>query len=174
MQNSIVSLLTTLVMCLFTTVGSVAQKVQNANVTIPILNYEEVSTLWKTPSDTIYVVNFWATWCGPCIKELPHFEKLRTSYADKNVKVLLVSLDFKKNYESALLPFVKRRKIKAQVVLLSDPDANEWVPKVDADWSGAIPATLIVNPVTGQRAFYEKTFNYEELETALKPFIQTK
>ena len=58
--------------------------------------------------DKVYVVNYWATWCAPCVKELPHFERLGSDYADKNVEVVLVSLDFKNQQERALIPFIKK------------------------------------------------------------------
>lgn len=101
---------------------------------------------------TTYVVNFWATWCVPCIEELPAFEKLNAEYKDKNVKVILVSLDMVKMVETRLLPFIKNKALQAQVLYLRDPDADSWIPKVDPAWTGAIPATVIYKD--GKRAFY--------------------
>ncbi|WPR70933.1 TlpA family protein disulfide reductase [Flavobacterium sp. NG2] len=110
--------------------------------------------------NTTYVVNFWATWCAPCVKELPYFEKLNLE--NKAVKVVLVSLDFKDQYESRLIPFLKKKAIQSQVVLLTDKNYNHWLPKVDKDWSGSIPATLIVKG--NKRIFAERDFaSYEEL-----------
>jgi len=130
------------------------------------LNFDELQPLLNKNNDTTYVINFWATWCKPCVKELPAFEKLNKEYKDKRVKVILVSLDFPKQLESKLIPFVESRKIESQVVLLNDPDANSWIPKVDAFWTGAIPATLIYN--ANDRKFYERSFTYKELEQKLK------
>lgn len=125
--------------------------------------FENYSTLEKqilNDQNTIYVVNFWATWCAPCVKELPHFEKLNSE--NKKVKVVLVSLDFKNQFETKLLPFLKNRKINSEVVLLTDKDYNTWLPTVDKDWSGSIPATLIINKE--KRIFAERIFHsYEEL-----------
>lgn len=119
-------------------------------------------------NDTTYIVNFWATWCAPCIAELPYFEKLNAEYKDQKVKVILVSLDFKKQIETGLLPFVKNKNIKSQVVHLGDPDANSWIGKVDSSWSGAIPATLIYNKE--KRYFYEQSFTYQQLKGELSKF----
>lgn len=115
--------------------------------------------------DKTYVINFWATWCVPCVEELPYFEKLNKEYKDDNVEVLLVSLDMAKMIESKLLPYVKKNKLKSDIIVLRDPDSNMWIPKIDKDWSGAIPATLIYN--RNSRAFYEQSFTYKELEEAL-------
>lgn len=119
-------------------------------------------------NDTTYVVNFWATWCMPCVAELPYFEKLNAKYKDNKVKVLLVSIDMHKMVEDKLIPFIKGNNIKSDVVLLRDPDANAWIPKVDSTWSGAIPVTVIYNK--SKRKFYEKSFTYEELEKEVSNF----
>lgn len=119
--------------------------------------FEDYGTLEKevlSDKNTIYVVNFWATWCAPCVKELPHFEKLNSE--NKNVKVILVSLDFKKQYESALLPFLKKKNIQCEVVLLTDKDYNTWLPLVNKEWSGSIPATLIIK--NDKKVFAERSF----------------
>lgn len=120
----------------------------------------------KKNNDTTYVVNFWATWCVPCVEELPHFEKLNATYKDQKVKVLLVSLDMPQKVESNLLPFVKKKNMQSEVIYLNDPDANAWISKVDTTWSGAIPATVIYKG--DKRQFFEQSFTYEALEKELK------
>lgn len=133
--------------------------------------YEHYSDLEKAvlnDKNTTYVVNFWATWCAPCVKELPHFEQLNSE--NKNVKVVLISLDFKNQYEAKLLPFLKKKAIKSEVVMLADKDYNTWLPAVDKDWSGSIPATLIIK--NDKKVFVEKMFSsYEELDQYVKSTI---
>ncbi len=131
-------------------------------------NFDGLEYFLKKNNDTTYVVNFWATWCVPCVEELPYFEELNAKYKDEKVKVLLVSLDMHKMVESKLLPFIKNRKLQSDVVLLRDPDQNTWLPKVDPSWSGAIPATVIYKG--DKRKFYEKSFTYEELEKEVTNF----
>jgi thiol-disulfide isomerase/thioredoxin len=129
------------------------------NVTV-FDNYAHLEKEVLNDKNTIYVVNFWATWCAPCVKELPYFEKLNSE--NKSVKVVLVSLDFKDQIESKLLPFVKKKNINSKVVLLTDKDYNTWLLKVDKDWSGSIPATLIIK--NEKKIFAERIFSsYEEL-----------
>jgi len=135
------------------------------SVRIESYNFENLEPFLHQEDDYTYIINFWATWCVPCVKELPYFEQLRENYLDKNVHVLLVSIDFSKAVETGLVPFLKREKLKSEVVLLDDADANSWIPKVDENWSGAIPATIIYNQ--SKRAFFEKSFTYEELESEL-------
>jgi thiol-disulfide isomerase/thioredoxin len=132
---------------------------------VRIVDYKGFEPFLSNQNDSVYVVNFWATWCAPCVKEIPYFEKLNETYKDQKVKVLLVSLDFRKNLESALIPFINRRGIKSEVILLSDPDSNSWINKVDKNWTGAIPATLIYTKT--ERSFYEKELTYNELDSLL-------
>lgn len=107
--------------------------------------------------DTTYVINFWATWCGPCVKELPYFEELNALYVDQAFKQILVSLDDPKKLESKVIPFLTKNKIQSKVVLLTDVKANSWIDKVDPKWSGAIPITLILKG--DERKFYEQEFH---------------
>ncbi len=138
---------------------------KNENREVASFDYEHLAPLFEQDDDVTYVINFWATWCLPCVKELPYFEKLNEVYKDKNVKVILVSLDFPKKIESQLLPFLERKKIQSTVYVLDDPDANSWIEKVNKDWSGAIPATVIYKGKN--KKFFEQSFTYEELEKEL-------
>lgn len=137
---------------------------------LEVQDFEGLKPYLKTDTDKIYVVNFWATWCAPCIKELPYLESINENYHDRGVEVLLVSLDFPKKYDSHLKPFIKKHELKSKVIALDDMDSNTWVPAISPDWSGAIPATLIFSK--DKRQFYEQTFTYEELERELKHFLK--
>lgn len=132
-------------------------------------NFDGLQPYLNQKNDTVYVINFWATWCVPCVKELPHFEKLNQKYKGGKFKMILVSLDFPKMAESRVIPFIKNKKLQAEVVLLNDPDANSWIEKVAQEWSGAIPATVIYR--NGRRKFYEQSFTEATLETEIKSFI---
>lgn len=134
---------------------------------IPIYNFESLEDAYfKKEDGAVYVINFWATWCKPCVKELPAFEKLHETYKDQGIKVVLVSLDFPEKIKTGVIPFIEKHQLQSEVVLLDDPDANSWIPKVSEAWSGAIPATLIIKD--GKKNFFEKSFTYIDLETEIK------
>ena len=137
---------------------------------LEIYDYAGLEPLLNRNDEKTYVINFWATWCAPCIKELPYFEQLNRDYSGKNVEVVLVSLDFPRMYDKKLKPYIKDNDLKSRVVALNDPDMNTWIPKVNEDWTGAIPATIIYN--RNRRQFYERSFNYEELVSELRSFIE--
>ena len=132
---------------------------------VPTLSYSELKPLLHKEGNKTYVVNFWATWCAPCIKELPYFEAINQK---GNVEVLLVSLDFPKHKESRLLPFIKKNQLQSNVVLLDDSNENLWINAIDSTWSGAIPATIIYNQ--NKRMFYEQSFTEDELNQIINTF----
>ncbi len=137
---------------------------------IPVYDFKGFRTLLEKQDEYTYIVNFWATWCAPCIKELPYFERIRGERENAKLRVVLVSLDMPKMWASHLLPFVEERGLSTHVMVLDDPKQHEWIPQVDPDWSGAIPATLIYNKE--KKKFYEKPFTYEELQRELNSFIK--
>ena len=136
-----------------------------------IIKLPQLMDLLGPDTDTTYVINFWATWCKPCVKELPYFDKLASEFKDRKVKVLLLSLDFRRQYESRLIPFLEKHGVKSEVKLVDEIDYNSWIDKVDPSWSGAIPATIIINKSTGSKNFYEKEFTYSELKKVVEPII---
>ncbi|MBO2007483.1 TlpA family protein disulfide reductase [Hymenobacter negativus] len=139
---------------------------------VAVIRFPELQKRLAQPTDTTYVVNFWATWCAPCVKELPYFEQLRAANANKKVKVLLVSMDYASQVDKKVNPFVKQRGLKSEVLLLNEPDPNSWMDKFDAKWSGALPFTLIVNNKTKQRTTFEQELSQAELTAALQKFPQ--
>jgi thiol-disulfide isomerase/thioredoxin len=136
---------------------------------IPVVDFSAVEVLLEHDNDTTYVINFWATWCLPCRRELPYFEEIHRNYREQKVKVILISLDFVSRIESSTLPFLKEKNITAEVILLNDPDSNSWIDKVDPSWSGALPATLFYKG--DKRLFLEKEFDYESLERTIHEFL---
>ena len=136
-----------------------------------MIKWTDMSKILNPENDTTYIINFWATWCKPCVQELPNFEKIGSVYQSKKTKVILISLDFKREFESRLKPFVKDRAIKSTVYLLDEPNYNSWIDKVDTGWSGAIPATIIINKQKNIHQFYEREFTFEELNKIVEPLI---
>jgi thiol-disulfide isomerase/thioredoxin len=145
------------------------REIDTSHITVKSYSYNELRPLLEKKDEKTYVINFWATWCAPCVKELPAFEKIKKQYASKNVEVLLVSLDFPKQIEKKLIPFIARKNIQSKVILLDDMNEDVWIKAIDSSWSGAIPATIIYNK--NSRKFYEKTFDYETLEIELQTFL---
>lgn len=138
---------------------------------VSVIKFADLQQRLSRQNDTTYVVNFWATWCAPCVKELPLFEQLGTAQAGKKVKVLLVSLDYASQLDKKVKPFVQKRGLKSEVVLLNEPDPNSYLDKVDPKWTGAIPFTLIWNGKKNRRATFEHEFTQAELTAEINKFL---
>lgn len=117
----------------------------------------------KAPGNEVRVINFWATWCGPCIKELPLLEKLGQERGDVKVTLVSLDLDLDPNPEK-VHKFVQRKKIQSSVLILDAGNPNDWIDKVDTRWSGALPATLVVNSKNGKSTFVERELREGDLE----------
>ena len=133
---------------------------------INLITLDQLDKRIDNGKDTIYVINFWATWCGPCVAELGNFEKLNNNFPTEKLKILLINVDFKSKLKNTILPFLKRRKLKTEVFLLDEPDQQAFIDRVSKNWSGSIPATLFIK--NKKRNFFEKEFTYTELLNTYK------
>lgn len=138
-----------------------------------VIKYEALEKITEKQDDVLYVVNFWATWCGPCVREIPDFMKVNNKLSSrKDFRMILVSVDDKDNLKSEVLPFLKDNKITADVYLLDDTKRmNYWMPKVDKSWSGSIPATVFYK--NGEKLkFVEKQLHKAELTTIIDQYLK--
>ena len=133
-------------------------------------DFNDFEPLLHKENDTTYVINFWATWCKPCVEEMPGFLELNKKYESRKFRMILVSLDFENYLQTKVIPFIREHKITADVVLLDAPGQNKWIDRVNKSWSGAIPITIIYN-----RDFYffrEGTITFEELNEIITKNLQ--
>ncbi len=148
----------------FVSCSSQQSKMENGK-RLEIVQFEALEALMEGDSEQIQVINFWATWCKPCIAEMPYIQALARN--NNEVHVTMVSLDFAEGFENKVVPFVKEKELITDVILLDNLDYNSWMNKVDPSWSGAIPATLVINHQNGKRKFIEKELEKGELESMI-------
>jgi thiol-disulfide isomerase/thioredoxin len=148
-----------LIPILFLTIPLYAQKPE-------LIKLGKLQEVIQSKAEYIKVINFWATWCAPCIKELPLFEKLGQERPDVKVTLVSMDMDLDPNPEK-VYKFVERKKIQSQVLILDEVNPNAWIDKIEKTWSGAIPATILINGKTGKRIFVEKELHEGDLEKLL-------
>lgn len=158
-----------LFVCLLCLCFGLKAKAQTSTTFVVYDSLPQLISRLKSDTNLTMVVKFWATWCKPCVEELPYFEEYNQRYETQKVKVLLVSLDFKSQLQKKFIPFLETAKLKSEVVLFADQDANAWIPYFDQEWDGAIPATYVIK---GQRnGFHQGKFaDFSDLESFIKPF----
>ena len=135
---------------------------------VPLIKYEDYFKLIEKNDDVLYVVNFWATWCKPCVEELPEFMEVNEELSENpNFKMYLISMDMPKKVESLVISFLKKNHIATEVFLMDDNKRmNTWIPKIDKHWTGAIPATIIYK--NGEKLFFkEGKVSKEELKNVI-------
>ena len=104
--------------------------ISDNGVSIEVYDFKNFEKFLKQKKGRVQVFNFWATWCRPCVEELPYFEFLASKYARNNIEVTLVSLDTPEEVITKLIPFIKKLKLNSKVILLDDPDADKWITKI--------------------------------------------
>jgi thiol-disulfide isomerase/thioredoxin len=143
--------------------------------TIHLKTFDELESYWKSDySDTLLVVNFWATWCKPCVAELPCFQNVQTKKFQKPIQLIFVSLDHPQDLQTRVRPILKKNNISAECWILKDENPNKWINKVSEHWSGAIPATLLIQKSGTIKDLVVRSFECEELEAYLIQTLNTK
>lgn len=132
---------------------------------ISVYKIEDLEKRIQNRADTVLVLNFWATWCKPCVAEIPDFERLNAEMKNTKFKLLLVSMDFKEDLNKKLIPFVQKNNYQSEIILLDEIDGNHFIDKIEKQWTGAIPATLIL--FNQKRKFIGTKTNYEFLKQSV-------
>jgi thiol-disulfide isomerase/thioredoxin len=136
---------------------------------VRLIDFETLEKRIKSPSDTTFIVHFWATWCKPCLTEMPVFNQIDQSDNNQKLQIVLISLDFIKDLVS-VNDFFKTKPFNADVFLLDAPDQNSWIDKVSKQWTGGIPATLFLNNTLKKQKFIENSLTLEQLQTEISGF----
>jgi len=137
---------------------------------VEVMKFDELEKIMNEKPAKVKILNFWATFCRPCIIEMPFFEEAANKF-DKDIDLIFVSLDFAENVENKVKPFLTKKNIHSRVILLDDTNYDSWIDRVSPSWSGAIPATLIIDKITGEKFFFEQIFEKEELESLISKFV---
>ncbi|HRR09199.1 MAG TPA: TlpA disulfide reductase family protein [Rhodothermales bacterium] len=124
-------------------------------------DYSSILGEIKQRDASLVVVNFWATWCVPCVEEFPHFIRLKTESDPKEVSVMFVSVDFEDEVP-AVVAFLKKQHMQDRTFMASG-DANTFIQSFHKSWSGAVPATFVYNRMGEQLDFWEGKVTYEQL-----------
>lgn len=133
-----------------------------------------ITDLEKTiaESDHPMIVNFWATFCVPCCKEIPYFQTTVARYHDQRVELILVSLDLPDYYPGRIAAIARERGFTSRIVWLDETNADYFCPRVDPGWSGGIPSSLFINNKTHYRRFFDRQLTEPQVDMEIKEMLK--
>lgn len=154
------------VLCAFLLIGAAG-----FSQTIKKVKIEDLAEYIKK-SDHPLVVNFWATWCAPCVEELGYFSTEIKKFQQQKAELVLVSLDFEDAYPAKIASFVKKKKYEASFYWLNETNADHFCPQIDPKWTGSIPSTLFINNKTGYRKFFERQLTHPQFTLNMQELVK--
>ena len=131
----------------------------------------ELVSILNNPSDKLHVINFWATWCAPCVSELPDFQIVVNEADGSKVEFLFISIDFPSDAEKKLASFLKKYNYTFKVCLMNETDYNSWIDEVDPGWQGNIPATLFFNRARKIHHFVAESIDKVQLSQTIQSLL---
>ena len=134
---------------------------------VEVIDTSQLFKIISQPSQKPKIISFWATWCKPCVQEMPYLEDMNLS---GKADVILISLDFLEDIDTKVAEFVSEHDLTSRVYLLDNIDYNSWIDKVDNSWSGAIPATLIIDSMSRKRKLIEGSILNGDLDMYINDF----
>ena len=144
-------------------ISLVESEIDTNDLNIQIITFKAFKKRMQSQKDNkLYIYNFWATWCKPCVEELPFFEQLAATFPDK-IEVVLVSVDNPATAQEKLPPFIDKMQIKSEVIVVQN-FGDQAIATISSNWDGEIPATLFVNRQRGINDFHAKSFTLNELK----------
>lgn len=147
---------------------------QNIHGVIPA-SIEKISSTdleaYITQSDHPLIISFWATYCTPCIKEIPYIQFTVDSFKNQKVELLLVSLDRRAYYPAEIAAFARKSGYTARILWLDETDPGYFCPKVDSRWTGGIPSSLFINNGTHYRRFFDRQLTEAQVGLEIKKML---
>ncbi|GIX07774.1 MAG: hypothetical protein KatS3mg115_2177 [Candidatus Poribacteria bacterium] len=141
---------------------------------VPTVDAAGIQQLLEERRGKVVVLNFWATWCGPCKEEMPHFQRLVERYGDQGVTVVAVSFDDPATLESHVIPFIQQTGYPFEFFLKADTPGDQYaafIESVDPNWPGNVPTTIIYDRAGNKRAVFYEQIDEATLEAAVRPLL---
>ena len=131
----------------------------------------DIDKIKKENTGKVLMINLWASWCKPCVEEFPDLIKLHNNYKNKDFKLILISLDFKEEIQTKLMPLLKKNNVDFTTYLLDIDSPDEIINYFNNEWGGGIPSSIIYNKSGELKSFILGNHDYEFFEKEIKKLI---
>jgi thiol-disulfide isomerase/thioredoxin len=138
---------------------------------ISINNVNDIVNIKNQNAGKVFAINFWASWCKPCVNEFPALVKLNKNYNSRNFNLIFISLDFKEEVSTKLLPFLKINDVDYTTYYLDTNSPEEIMDYLNKKWDGGIPATFIFDKSGKLQNFILGEHSYEFFEKEIQKLI---
>ena len=142
----------------------------NSTELIPIDEFS-IGKLLNEMKGKVVLLNVWATWCGPCVREFPHLVKLQRDYHEKGLEVLFISIDDPNIAETRVKPFLKKQKVFSPAYIKKASDDRRFFIAVGKGFGNAIPTTFVYDRQGKQVQALVGARDYETFENVIKPLL---
>jgi len=130
------------------------EKADAEPVTLKPIDATDLARLAKNETDKLLVVNLWATWCGPCVAEMPEFVTMNRMYRKRNFQMITISLD-QPEQQDAALKLLKENHASTTNYISAITNTDKFADTLDKEWRGPLPHTILIAP--GGKIIYRHT-----------------
>jgi thiol-disulfide isomerase/thioredoxin len=138
---------------------------------VAVISVEQLHDLIRRDSGNVVLVNAWATWCQPCIEELPRLARLSKEYAEKPLRIILVSADEAELAATSVKKTLTGAGIVLQTYLVAGGGDEYFINSMSPKWSGALPTTFLYDKQGGLRKLLTGKQSYEKFSAAVDTLL---
>ncbi len=138
---------------------------------MPLNKVDDVKALMDASKGKVVLLNFWATWCKPCIKEFPELVKLYNNYKDKGFTIVFISADVPEEIKTKVVPFLKTQGVDFLTYYNGFDNPEDLINFIDKNWQGAIPSTYIYDKDGKMESSMLGSKKYEDFESLITKYL---